>query len=102
MALAAAGRARGPGHLVAGAELAASDLGGRDVDVALRLVQAAQPQEPIALRHPVEDTGDRLRFGLFLRLGPVRPIAPSNQRMLVEALRATGRPPEPDPAPPTR
>ena len=63
MALAAARRARRAGDLVAGAQLAAADLRGGDVDVALGLVQAAQAQEAVALRHPVEDAGDRLGLG---------------------------------------
>src|SRR5262249_44832072 len=55
-------------HLVARAQLAAPDLGRRDVDVALALAQPAQPQKAIPLRHPVKDAGDLLRLDLWLRL----------------------------------
>ena len=52
--------ARLPGRavtLIAGAELAALDLRGRDVDVPLGR-SAGQPQEAVTLWHPVEDAGD--------------------------------------------
>jgi hypothetical protein len=61
-------------HLVAGTELAAADLRGRDVDVSLGLVQTAQAQKAIALRHPVEHPGDRLRGGL-VRFGTVASVS---------------------------
>ena len=83
MALAAARRARRPGDLVAGAQLAAADLGGRDVDVVGVRLEPVQPQEPVALRRDLEDPGDLLGgrllepLALALRLAPFRLGAPA-------------------------
>ena len=49
MALAASRGTRGPADLVAGAKLAAADLGGRDVDVVGLRLEPAEPQEAVAL-----------------------------------------------------
>ena len=70
VALAPARLPGGAAHLVARTQLAAADLRGGDVDVALRLAHAAQPQEAVALRHPVEHAGDLLGLGLGLRAPP--------------------------------
>ena len=58
VALAAARRPRGPGHLIPGAQLAAADLGSRDVDVIGLRLEPAQAQEPVALRRDLERPGD--------------------------------------------
>ena len=73
VALAAARRPRRAGDLVAGAQLAAADLGGGDVDVALGGAQPAQAQEAVALGHPVEDAGDLLGLRLVARSPPRAP-----------------------------
>src|SRR4051812_4457913 len=78
----------GPAHLVARAKLTAADLGGGDVDVALALPQAAQPEESVARGHAVEDAGDRLGIGLGLRLAPLRlRLAPLRLRFAARGLR---------------
>ncbi len=64
MPLASAGGAGRAADLVAGPQLAAADLGGADVDVALVGAEALEPQESIALRHSVEHAGDILGLDL--------------------------------------
>ncbi len=62
-------------HLVARAQLAAADLGGRDVHVLARMHRRVGAQERAAVRQDVEHPGDGLAFGL-----PARPRAPSRPR----------------------
>ena len=92
VALAAARRPRRAAHLVAGPQLAAADLRGGDVDVALGLVQAAQPQEAVALRHPVEHPGDRLGLRLLSSARPPARSPPLVGLLLGPLLRLAVRP----------
>ena len=68
----------GPADLVAGTQLAAADLRGGDIHVALGLAHPAQPQEAVSLRHPVEHARDLL--GLDLGLSAPAPALPAQTR----------------------
>ena len=83
VAFTAARRARRPGNIVAGAQLAAADLGSGDIDVIGVRLEPVQTQKPVALRGDLERSGHllggrwlellalarRLRLGLGLRPG---------------------------------
>src|SRR5215207_725338 len=67
MALVAARAAGRTAHLVAGAQLAAADLGRRDIDVLARLAAGIHAHEAAAVGQHVEHTGrDRLVGDLVL------------------------------------
>ena len=90
VALAAARGPRGARDLVAGAQLAAPDLGGGDVDVALLGLAVREAEEPVTLGHAVEHAGHVL--GLDVLVGRV-----GARRLVVAARR--GAPASPWPRP---
>src|SRR4051794_11593999 len=87
MTLAPAGGSRRTRDVISRVKLAAPNLSGGDVDVALALLEALEPEEPVAGAGELEDPRDLLGLLVRFRLG-LAARAPA-RRLILQALAAT-------------